>query len=340
MRRKKNQLPSGRIRIRVYDSDTGKYKSFTGATKAEAEAKANEWRQGRRCLDENITIAGACEGYIDIKKGVLSPSTITGYQTALRRVQRYPIARAAINDVKTIELQRFISQMAKDVSPKSVANTYGLVSAALKMYLPNADFNITLPSKQKVKLYIPTAADVQKLLDSCDTPELKLAILFAAVGTMRRGEACAVTFSDIDKTRCAINVDKAYVKVDNSKWEIKSTKTYESTRVIQMPEDVILLISSLDRKLGPVLGMNPDQLYDRFCQALNRSGLPHFRYHDLRHFAASQLHAAGVPERYIEAMGGWKPGSNVLKRVYENVMDDELLRLRAEYLDAHRFRLG
>ena len=47
-RKKKNELPSGNIRIQVYDytDEDGKkhYKSFTAPTKAQAQALATEWK--------------------------------------------------------------------------------------------------------------------------------------------------------------------------------------------------------------------------------------------------------------------------------------------------------
>lgn len=339
-KKRKGELPSGNIRIKVYDIETKRYKSFTAPTRAEAQAKANEWKQNRRELKRRTTLAEACEGYIRLKEGVLSPSTITGYEVALRRIRRYVASDLDLTTISSLDLQQFVSLLARDTSSKTVANTYGLVASALKMYLPDATFNVTLPAKQKTKLYIPTSSDVQHLLDICDNPELRIAIMFAAIGTMRRGEACAVTFDDVDYAAYTISINKAFVKVDNCRWELKAPKTYESNRLIIMPEDVIECIKALDRKEGFIIGMTPDQLYDRFQRLLKASGLPHFRYHDLRHYAASQLHAYGMPERYIEAMGGWKPGSNVLKRVYENVVDEELKRMRAEYLAVQRLRMS
>ena len=340
-KKQKNALPSGNIRIRVYDyTDTdGKqhYKSFTARTKAEAKAMAAEWKENKELAKATVTLGKACEGYIELRSSVLSPSTVTGYKTALRRIERYSIASIQLNALTNMDLQQFVSELSKTISPKSVSNTYGLISSAIKMYMPDRSFNVALPSKQRTKLYIPNSDDIQVLLDACSTPELKLGVLFAAVGTMRRAEACAVKFEDIDFQNMTVSVNKAYVKADNRYWELKSPKTYESYRTVRLPQFVFDIIGSLGRTEGFVLNINPDQLYDRFSAALSKTSLPHFRFHDLRHYAASSLHASGMPERYIEAMGGWKPGSNVLKRVYENVLDSEMMRMQDEYLKSNTF---
>ncbi|MBR0090420.1 MAG: site-specific integrase, partial [Lachnospiraceae bacterium] len=46
------------------------------------------------------------------------------------------------------------------------------------------------------------------------------------------------------------------------------------------------------------------------------------RFHDLRHYSASILHAIGVPDQYIMERGGWSD-DRVLKAVYRNTLDDQ-----------------
>ena len=341
-RKKSGELPSGNVRIRVYDytgpDGVKHYKSFTAPTRAKAQALVNEWKANVRELKENKTIKAAVEDYINIKRDILSPSTIRGYNTHLKHIAEHPISRAELASVSNVDIQSFVSDLMRTgMSPKTVANTYGLLAAALKMYMPGFTLNITLPAREKPDTYTPSAADVQILLDNCNTTELRIAILFAAVGTMRRGEACAVTFDDIDYDAGTVRINKAYVKTEDNLWELKAPKTYASYRVIRLPDYVLEAIKSLDRQEGSVLNMKPDQLYGQFHRAIERAQLPAFRYHDLRHYAASQMHASGVPDRYIEAMGGWKPGSSVLKRTYENILDVDFVRHQEKFLANNRF---
>ncbi|MCD7994353.1 MAG: hypothetical protein LUK37_22250 [Clostridia bacterium] len=81
----KNKLPSGNIRIQVYDytdvDGRKHYKSFTAPTKKEARFLATQWAAGKADMTaENITLYEAVTRYIDVKRGVLSPSTVAGYE--------------------------------------------------------------------------------------------------------------------------------------------------------------------------------------------------------------------------------------------------------------------
>lgn len=71
-----------------------------------------------------------------------------------------------------------------------------------------------------------------------------------------------------------------------------------------------------------IVNLVPTSITNQFKKALNRSGLPHFRFHDLRHFQASILHAMGVPDKYIMERGGWKTDST-LKNIYQHTMSDK-----------------
>ena len=98
----------------------------------------------------------------------------------------------------------------------------------------------------------------------------------------------------------------------------KPPKSVTSDRFIEYPDFVAELWKN---KTGRIVDFEPDILTKRFIDLLNRSDLPHFRFHDLRHYCASMQHALGIPDAYIMARGGWS-NDNVLKNVYRHAMSD------------------
>lgn len=55
-------------------------------------------------------------------------------------------------------------------------------------------------------------------------------------------------------------------------------------------------------------------------------------FHELRHYAASILHAIGIPDQYIMNYGGWKT-DYVMKSVYRNAIDEETQKMNDKISD-------
>ena len=52
--------------------------------------------------------------------------------------------------------------------------------------------------------------------------------------------------------------------------------------------------------------------------------MPHFRFHDLRHFFASYCHnVLKLSDAQIQKLGGWKT-DHVMKKIYITSMEDQL----------------
>lgn len=324
-KRKKGQLPSGNIRIqkKVGARPDGSriMKSFTGSTRAEAEFKYREYMAKGGEKSPKLTVSSALERYIDAKDSVLSPSTIVNYRRMYHRyIEDTALGYVDVSELTNTDLQIWISDLSDGRSPKTVRNVYTLVKSAVEMFNPDFRFKVTLPAPQKVELYCPSDNDVRILLDRVTDKDLRIAILLAAFGPLRRSEICALTSDDISGN--TITVSKAMVQNSNKDWEVKGTKTYGSYRRIEMPENVIAELKGIK---GRIIQCTPSALSDRWQRAISAAGCPRFRFHDLRHYSASIMHAIGIPDQYIMQRGGWSTDS-VMKRVYRNVIDIESSR--------------
>lgn len=318
----KNQLPSGSYRIQAYDyTDVdGKkhYKSFTAPTKKLAQLAAADWQANKdRKEPENLTMYEAIEKYMAIKNSVLSPSTMRGYEGMKENYFRDALGRSKLQDLDSTAIQVWISNLAGRVSPKTVRNAYGLLNATLDMFAPDFRLKTTLPAKKRPQLYTPSDDDIKHLLDHIAGKELEIAVLLAAFGPLRRGEICALEAGDIHGS--LISVSKSMVQGPDKIWYVKQPKTYGSYRQVEMPAFVTERMKGIS---GRIIKATPDQISGRFNRAIIYSNLPHFRFHDLRHYAASIMHAIGVPDQYILQRGGWA-SDNVMKSVYRNVIDLE-----------------
>lgn len=314
------KLPSGNWRVNLYVGKDAKgkrqYKSFTHPNKKTAEFMAAEFsaKKNGKSINGPITLGDAIDLYIDSKSNILSPSTIREYKRS-RKTDLSEIMDMKIDNLTQQIIQEEINREAKSHSPKSIKNMHGLLSSVLGIYRPEFKLRTTLPQKKKTDIYVPSEDELVTLINAVQGTEIEKAILLAAFGSMRRSEIAALTDKDIKNN--SITVDKAMIMNDLREWVISTPKTYTSYRTIEYPDFVIERFNDIK---GRLISLNPNQITKHFSRALKESGIKHFRFHDLRHYQASILHAMGVPDKYIMERGGWK-SKTTLDKVYKHTMD-------------------
>lgn len=322
---KAKKQKNGRWRCQISVGDEyvdGKRKqhvmSFTADTKAEAEDMASEYRRkhGRVPADASMTLSDAISRYIDSKSKVLSPTTIRGYKKDAEHVLE-PLGNVPIRRLDQQTVQRWINSQTDDYSPKSIKNGYGLLTAAARAVDPTFRITVTMPKSKPKDFYIPSLDEVNRMIGATDNENLRKAIMLAAFGSLRRGEICALTHADIDKAGW-ISIDKDMIRDENGNYFVKQIpKTLESCRRTPVPSFVI------DEMKTGLVTCTPHAITVAFERLIENEKMPHIRFHDLRHFFASHLHLKGIPDAYIEKYGGWKPGSDVMKKIYRNTIRAE-----------------
>lgn len=316
------KLPSGSWRCQIYDYTDGNnkrhYKSFTAPTKKQAEFMAAEYALDKKNKPElpEYTLKTAIENYCNLKSNVLSPATIREYR---RMKDNYygKLGDIQLKNISSDLVQSWINDFAADHSPKTVRNAYGLISAVMDAFAYDIRLHVTLPQKIQSNLYVPSDDDIKAVLNyfAKYDRDMELAVYLAAFGTLRRSEICALTADDINGN--TVHVHKAMVNKGHSEWVVKTTKTMSSTRFVEMPDYVIKKLP----KSGRIVNISPDQITRRFERAFLKLDIRSFRFHDLRHYAASIMHAIGIPDQYIMQRGGW--GSDrTLKAIYRGTIEE------------------
>ena len=307
---KPRKLSSGNYFIQVQVN--GVRRSFCAPTRAEVIRKATEYKL--TAVDAPSAPLGTLiDRYIDVKRNVLSPATITRYEQT-RRLEFQRLMDVPVRELSADRLQAEINIMAADHSPKTVRNAYGLITAAMSMFAPELHFRVTLPKKKRITYNIPTDEQIYDMLSHA-SENLTTAIMLAAFCGLRRGEIAALRSEDIqDKT---IHVRSTSVYDENRKQIDKAPKTFTSDRYVPAPDFVLEHIKGKEGKVCPI-ALN--SITRRFQELRDKLGY-NFRFHDLRHYYASSLHAIGIRDQYIMKFGGWKSDS-VLKSVYRGTLDD------------------
>ena len=120
---------------------------------------------------------------------------------------------------------------------------------------------------------------------------------------------------DFDFEEQTVRINKAVVQDRDRKWVVKATKTMASTRTIYVPENLLKEI----KELGYIYNRHPNKMAKALTHYQDKLGIPHFRFHDLRHFYVSYSHKNNVSEADIMATGGWA-SNYTMTRIYRHEM--------------------
>ena len=335
-KKKPGQLPSGNYRTRVCigkdENGVRKFKSFTAKTKAEADYLAREYMMKHGQSDSaDMLLRDAYNAYISSKTAVLSPCTVKNYRSRARA--DFPdLMGKRLSELTEQNVQVSVNIMSANHSPKTIRNAHGLLSAVLGMFRPDIQLHTRLPQKIRPDLYVPSKDDIKAIMDAIRGTELEKAVLLAAFCSLRRSEVCALTADNIDFDNRIIYVSSALVPAETTGYTTKQPKSDAGYREIKAPR---IVIDRLPRE-GKIVNLAPSTITNRFCSLTESICGVHFRFHDLRHYQASILHAMGVPDKYIMERGGWRTDST-LKNIYQHTMSDKRKQVEDEicaYFDA------
>lgn len=318
---KARKLPSGRWNVQVYDKDTGKRVSFTADTARKANLLAIEWQESKReSKKRGPTVGEAVDNYINGRDGVLSPSTIQGY----RNIRKYYLSafftEIPLSNISPEIVQDEIRKLSMTKSAKTVHNVHGLITGALCEADPNLKFNIALPKIQKKFIELPPVEDVIRAVKGTD---IELPAMLAMWLSLSVSEIRGISVENIKDG--ILTVQETVVQVDGVAVHKKATKAYDRTRRLAIPPYIMGLIEKTDAYKdgsGYIETRSVTAIGCRFRRVLEKAGVEHMTFHQLRHMNASVMAALGIPNLYAQERGGWST-DHTLKKVYQHTFSRE-----------------
>ena len=348
---KAQKLPSGAWRTQVSKKINGKLvrKSFTVSpsdynadpksasrlAKSESELLARSWlfekEEERR---EPLTVEKAIDRYNETRKGVVSPSTYADY---LRMKKHFDsILNEDIHDVTTDMLQGLISAMAlkqnrygRNLDERTIKNRIFYLLAVLKYFEIDKRFKLIFPApRSDGELSPPEKNEFERLLECAETDEDRLILMLGGLYTLRRGEICGLRGESVLWDLHSIRVSHSRVLDENKQWVIKPPKTPKSVRTIEIAPEYMCLFPRVEPQ-ELLIKKNPNECTKMFIK-LRKKACVNCRLHDLRKYAAS-IRSDMMPMKYVEADGGWKPGSSVVRSVYDRPFKESRKRHSKEF---------
>lgn len=313
---KPRELPSGAWRCEVMVN--GQRVSFVDEDPTVAYAKAVAVKNGLIKQTKNpstLTVGEAIDRYIESKNSVLAISTIAGYEK-IKRNQFKEIENVKLSSMTRESIQRWVNNLSKTLSPKTVKNAHGLLTAVLGAYLPDLNVNTTLPQKQRTEIVVPTEYDIRLIVTAAQGTEYELYILLAIWMGLRMSEIRGLRWDHIKGN--VMRIRRA--KVDQGD---KVTKTFTSQRDLPIPDRIMKLLEEAPHTSEYVVPQSRHYIYENFQKLCKRAGVSqHYRFHDLRHINASIMLKEHIPNKYAQERMGHAT-EHMLKTVYQHTMKEE-----------------
>ena len=259
-----------------------------------------------------VTLLGACKSYIEVKSNVLSTTSIRSYRALTRNIPS-DLANKPLHSITTPMIQAEVNRYAVGHAPKTVFN-YGAFLSIVMDFFGKSIGRIKYPQRIKSHGYIPTPEELHAILKELEGTPFYIPVFLGSRG-LRLSEVCGLTVEDLNGDMLTIN--KAKVRAEHG-YTVKTTKTVTSTRTIAIPHKIADLI----REQGYVYDRSPNKILKNLSRAEEKLGIPHFTFHQLRHFFASYTHYLGFVDKSIQYDAGWA-SNHIMKDTYRQVMDKE-----------------
>lgn len=328
---KPDKLPSGKYRARFdyYDS-LGKrhFKTFTADTPSKAIAAVEKFQTEYKfkTSEETMLLSYVFEEYINIQRAVLSPSTISGYET-IARTRFLALQNKRVSMISHIDIQKAINdEYNNGISPKTIKNAYSFLCSALKT-ICGIQFNqvINLPKEKKKKQELPSKEIIPQIIKAMDGTGVEIPVTMALTLGMRMSEIRGLKWEDYDGSQLYIHRVKLHCNDEDV--EKETTKTAAGTRYAVVSDYLKNLLENAEKTSEWIVPMTHNAIYKRYSRALQNNGLPKMSFHFLRHINASVMTQLKIPDRYAMEIGGWATNSTY-KYIYTHTISDESRQYR------------
>lgn len=367
----KREIRPGVWRLRVSrgkDPLTGKYvyfsKTITGGPRIADQELAKLVVSARETVATSVTLERLLTEFLQLRERQgIGIRTLASYKMLAKNHILPRLGACRLEKLTARDLDREYDKMVvQGVGVSTIEHVHRLVRAALSQAVKWdwADKNVAKmaspPTVSRTVVSSPTPEELGQILTATSqrNPQIMAFFALCALTGVRRGEALALKLSDFDPSSKVLTISKSLGYTSDTGIFTKDTKTHGIRKigVDETLEDVILSqIEALQKnvELGfdlvddpyiffgspdgsvPLHPDTPSKYFRKMCNSL---GLP-YHLHQLRHFTATELIAAGVDIRTVGGRLGHADAS-VTMRVYAHVLEAQD-RVASEYLGSRVF---
>lgn len=285
-------------------------------------------------LDDDILFADFMLKWLEIAKSSIQITTYASYQGMVERVIAPYFRKRGIKlvDLKATDLQDFYTKQLERVKANSVIHYHANIHKALKYAVKidliptNPADKVERPKKNEFKGNYYSAEEIHALTKIAQGTKLEIPVLLASFYGLRRSEVLGLKWSSIDFERKSMTIDhKVTEQRVNGKYVpvvsdvMKNKSSCRTLPLIPAVEEALLKQKEKQQLYRRLFGksyrtdyldfvctdqegklLRPNFVTEHFEWLLRQYGLPHIRFHDLRHSCASLMVMNGVSMKQVQ----------------------------------------
>lgn len=353
---KKKQLKSGikysyTLRYKDIYGNTKQYTSKGYDTKKEAELEEAKFRikiQEKKISFNNITFDDVFKEYIEYKSKSVKVQTLNKIKDLYKHFE--PIKNIKINDLELNTYNKFtlyIEQKGNTVnwnnkvlnllrSLINYSHKYYNTSDTILAFIEN--YKEVNPFKKEMQFF--TYEEFQKFISVIEEFEYKTFFEVLYYLGLRQGEACSLTWSDIDFNKKEVSINKTITtKLRGQLYTISSPKTKKSNRILPIPKKLLESLKTMKNNakkkkyfkeswfvFGDELPFRETTIQVRKNKYCKLAGVKQIRIHDFRHSCASFLIQNGASIVLVSKYLGHSKISITLD-TYTHLYENELKKV-------------
>jgi integrase len=351
--KRRDGLFQGMYTVQTPDGPKRKYiygRKYKDVERKLAEAMGDA-AKGIVLNDQNMTVSEYLDRFLeDVQRGSVRESTYSRDKYLVTNHVKPTLGRVKLKNLSAMHLQRlYREKQDSGLSASTVQKLHHVLHKALSQAVKwdlisrNPADAVEAPRPVPEEMHPLSAEETRKLLEAANGDKLEALYVLAVTTGMRRGELLGLKWSDVDLENSRISIRRTLTRTDNGKRvALGDPKTKKSRRTIRLTRQTVEAFRShLQRQLREIeeagdlyedqglvfttetgTPINPSNLRQRsLAPLLRKAGLPHIRFHDLRHTCATLLFGKGVHPKFVQELLGHASIATTLD-TYSHVMPD------------------
>ena len=303
----------------------GKRKYFSGKSKKDVLLKIALYKQDPKTY--SIALDKLADEWIEDVEKRVTFNTMKGYSAAYKKIVTY-WGESTVDSITPQQITAWLKTY-DGMAQKTISNlllvmrliiNYGCVKYGIQ-YNPCDKVRAPKGTGKKPRDF-PSVEDVRIVNENIDKPWGLFLFTILYTG-MRRGEACALQWQDVDFDARKIRISKSVYWTNDSKAHIKDPKSEAGVREVPLMDPLAQLLKPLRKKPSDyVFGLPKPYEIDNGVRAYREETGLSCSAHGLRHGFASILFRAGLDLKTIQYAMGHAQASTTME-IYVHLMGED-----------------